>query len=335
MRLTSLSLMIALPLLASAPALAAGPAEAAVSDARSSDQADVLFRKGKTAFDAGKVVDAYAFYQSAWAIKQTHDVAGNLAQAEIRLGKARDAAEHLTFALTHFPPSVQSDRREGLRKVLDGLRRQLGTLHVKASLADAKVSIDGKALDASQSLEEVFVEAGSHTVVAELAGYADATMTVLAAAGSSQEVALDLVKVRPPPKADAPIVTAAPRPVLMIVSGVIAAGGLAAGIGLTVAANGKSADADALGARLPGRSSCAGAPEAAVAADCKALRSTLTEQSTLRNAALVSFATGGALALVTAGLGVWKLKAPTRAGALQITPVLGSRDGGIIIGGTW
>jgi len=107
------------------------------------------------------------------------------------------------------------------------------------------------------------------------------------------------------------------------------------GIGFTAAANGKSTDADALVAKLPTISSCTGTPTAAFAGDCKTLKATLNEQSTMRNAAVISFAAGGVFALVTAGLGVWKLKNPATTGALHVAPVVGFHDGGVILGGTW
>lgn len=344
MQRTVLFFIIAFPVLTAEPALAApGPADA-TTDIKSNDQADVLFHKGKASFDAGKVDEAYALYQSAWAIKQTHDIAGNLAQAELKLGKTRDAAEHLAFALAHFPPSLQSDRRDGLKKVLDGLRQQLGVLHIKLSVTEAKVTMDGRVLGAAQPLDEVFVGVGSHTVVAELPGYTTATTTVQATAGSSQDVNLVLVKPAPVPEGEPPkktredpkppVASAGPSPLLILASGVLGVAGVAAGIGLTAAANGKSTDADALGAKLPG-SACAGTPAAAFAADCTALSSTLGEQSTRRNAAFVSFAAGGAFALVAVGLGVWKLKSPATTSKLHIAPVVGVRDGGVVLGGVW
>jgi PEGA domain len=335
MQSTFLTLTIVLPLLVCGPAIAAPrPADAAV-DSSSGDQADVLFHKGKAAFDAGKADDAYALYQSAWAIKQTHDIAGNLAQAEIKLGKTRDAAEHLAFALAHFPPSVQSERRDGLKKVLDGLRQQVGVVHIKVNVVDAKISIDGRVLRATQPLGEAFVGVGTHTVVAELAGYSNATKTVQASAGSSQDVELTLMKVEPlgntAPKP--PVVVSGPSPILVIVSGAFAAGGLAAGAALTVTANGKTDEITRLSARVPGRSACVGA---GAPSTCMDLRTAAGSQDTLGNGAAVSFLVGGAFALATAGFGIWAATTPSKATAsVRVVPVVAVGQGGVMISGAW
>lgn len=335
MRHAFIRLAIMFPLLASAPAIAAPRPADTATETTSGDPADILFRKGKAAFDLGKLDEAYALYRSAWEIKQTHDIAGNLAQAEIKLGKTRDAAEHLAFALAHFPPSVQSDRRDGLKKVLDGLRQKVGVVHLKVNEADAKVSIDGRALRATQQQDELFVEVGSHTVVAELAGYSSVTKTIQASGGSSQALELTLTKADPAGKTvpTPPVVASGPSPVLVIVSGALAAGGLATGISLTVAANGKTDEIARFGAQVPGRAACVGA---ATAPACTNLRNAAANRDTLSNAAAVSFLVGGAFALATAGLGIWSATTPSKeTGSVHVTPLIAVGQGGLMISGAW
>lgn len=344
MRYPVLCLAIALPLLTARPALAApGPAEPRAGEStRSRDHADDLFDKGKEAFNLGKIEDAYALYQKAWALKQTHDIAGNMAQAELKLGKVRAAAEHISFAIAHFPPTSVSDPRPALEKVLVGLRQQLGVMRLKLNVPGAKIAIDGRALGESQSLDEVFVEPGTHTFVAELAGYANATATAMAMAGSRNEVTLTLVKEAPverveppvPPKQDPkpPGIASGPSPVLLVVGGVLAVAGIATGIGLTVAANGKGDEVATFSAQVPGRSACTGvAPPSA----CAELSGAAATRDTLSNAAAVSFLAGGTFALVTAGLGIWSAKTPSKTGIVRAAPIIGASQGGVMISGSW
>src|ERR1041384_3825181 len=74
----------------------------AQGDTPDSDRANQLFKKGKVAFNAGKYNDALRIYSEAWSLKQSPDIAANLAQTESELGKHRDAAEHFSYALDHF-----------------------------------------------------------------------------------------------------------------------------------------------------------------------------------------------------------------------------------------
>src|SRR5882724_9639583 len=79
-------------------ALSAAGHARADGNAADSERANVLFKKGKLAYNDGKYVDALRIYGEAWHLKQSPDIAANLAQAQADLGKHRDAAEHYAFA---------------------------------------------------------------------------------------------------------------------------------------------------------------------------------------------------------------------------------------------
>jgi len=204
MRCTAfMALLLLAPTLASPAAAQPSPSPAAAKPSSAmSDEADALFQQAKRALTSGNTHEAYRLYRSAWELKQTHDIAGNLAQVELLLDKKRDAAEHIAFALAHFPPSVQSERRDGLKSVLDGLRKDLGALRIRASVADAKIEIDGAPIGMAPLVDDVFVEPGAHVVEAKLAGYGPAQARVDAPKGSSQEVVLTLVKTSETPRGE-------------------------------------------------------------------------------------------------------------------------------------
>src|SRR5688572_27311971 len=67
------------------------------AEGEGSDRANLLFKKGKVAFNAGKFNDALRIYSEAWSLKQSPDIAANLAQTESELGQHRNAAEHFAF----------------------------------------------------------------------------------------------------------------------------------------------------------------------------------------------------------------------------------------------
>src|SRR5450432_3319923 len=111
-------------------------------DASDSDRANLLFKKGKVAFNDGKYEDALRVYSEAWRLKQSPDIAANLAQTESELGKHRDAAEHFAFALAHLLPSSTDEQKKALAEGLEIEKRSVGTLHVTLEPADAALSVD-------------------------------------------------------------------------------------------------------------------------------------------------------------------------------------------------
>jgi hypothetical protein len=120
------------------------------------------------------------------------------------------------------------------------------------------------------------------------------------------------------------------------VSGIVAAGGIAVGAGLTVAANGKSRDADTIGARLGGSSTCAGTSAATVTKDCQDVKAALRSQSSFTDGARVSFVVGGAAALGAAGLGIWSTLGPRQQkSGLQVLPFVGVSEAGVVVRGAW
>jgi hypothetical protein len=116
---------------------------------------------------------------------------------------------------------------------------------------------------------------------------------------------------------------------LIITSGVLAAAGLGTGIGLTVGANGKASNE----ARLQiGPSACV--TPGASAGQCAMLHEAALSKVTLSNAAVSSFLTGSAFALVTAGLGIWAAVSPNGAPVL-VVPTVGADRAGLTMAGVW
>jgi tetratricopeptide (TPR) repeat protein len=150
------------------PAPPPSPQAAPAGAARPVDRADELFAQGNEAFDAGRLEEAYAICQQAWALKRTYDIAGNLGQVELKLGKFRDAAEHLDFTLRLFPPTGKSEPREAIRRALDAARKEVGALTIRVNVQGAAVSIDNKPIGQSPFEATVFVEPGTRVIEASL-----------------------------------------------------------------------------------------------------------------------------------------------------------------------
>ena len=103
--------------------------------AQSSDQ---LFDQGNTALKAGKYEDALRAFEAVWKERKTHDVAANLALAEMQLGKHRDAAEHFAFALRNFPVTGSDAVRKGIADAFAQSKAQVAAARVTVNVDGAE-----------------------------------------------------------------------------------------------------------------------------------------------------------------------------------------------------
>ncbi len=180
------------------------PAPATVNDA--SKEADKLFAAGKKAYAAGKLEEAYAAYLHAFQMKPTHDVAANLANAESLLGKKVAAAEHMAFAVSHFPPTGDKAKRKKTEKRFAESRSEVGVVRIGAvevkdgrpvEVAGAEVFVAGRLVGKTPLADEVYVEPDKDvTVEVKLEKYQTATTTIhapRATTASSAQVVPPLV----------------------------------------------------------------------------------------------------------------------------------------------
>jgi hypothetical protein len=298
------------------------------------DPADALFRQGNALYKEQKWSEAREAYAGAWKLKRAHDIAANLAYAELKLGRFRDAAEHLAFAVRVWPPTGKSDKREFAVERLQLARKEVGALRVAVDVPRAEVLVDGVVVGEAPLEGEVFVEAGSHVVEARLAGYETATQRVEAAKGSAQEVALAMVAVKAEPP---PVVVVAPTGPNR---GVLIAGGVIGGVALVTGAifaglsNSKAKDADDehTALAMTGPTPCAGASGASTA--CTDIVAAANAKRTFANASFWSFVGAG---MVGTGTLIYALAIPKSAtpAALRVLPAAGPQGAGIEIGGAW
>jgi len=324
--------------------------QAALLGADASQQADEHFKRGKELYKAGKLREAHEAYRSAWGLKQTFDIAANLANTEVQLGMKRDAAEHLAFCIRNFPATGVKAQLDRVKVQFEDVRKQVGALVVSASVEGAEIVVDGQPVGRAPLGREVFVEPGAHTVEARLAGYEPARAEAQVAAGGSQEVALAPVKVK------AAAVSgngsgsgsgngsgngsgsgsgedgAGPRTAVLIAGGAAAGAALVAGVIFTVVANGKADDAEEQRAalvKMGGPASCASATAA-----CDDLRSAKDGKDTFSNAALWSFVGAGALGAAT-GIYAVVTSQRTDTASVKAMPVVMAGGGGIVLRGAW
>ena len=296
--------------------------------------------EGNKAFKAGKLPEAEAAYEQAFARKKVYDIAGNLAMAEAAQGKMREAAEHLAFALRLFPMTGDPAQREAMQKAFDQMKANVGQIKVKVNVGAAEVLVDGTKVGETPLEDDVFVEPGEHTIEAKKEDYKPFSQKVKADKGSTQTVTLTLVAAPKPNKeviVEVPVQV--PQKKRSMIPAIAAGGGAVLfaiiGGGLLGASGGKESDALALSKAI-GRGRCLGAtPDTR----CAELESTAYQVSSLGNAGVGMLVTAGILgvgAITYLLLPPPKATSPTtRSGRIQVAPVVGADQGGMIISGAF
>jgi tetratricopeptide (TPR) repeat protein len=314
----------------------------------SEDRAAELLKRGNALSRAGKLAEALEAYTSAWALHETYPLAANLGNLELNLERYRDAAEHLAFAVRFFPSDGKPAVRAALLQGLDQAKRHVGALRLHTSV-EAQVSLDGKYIDFAADAEELFVEPGSHAVVASQSGYASDRRQVQIATGEAQTIELTLVA-GPSPNAPAGAAPPAPAPgpqgapherskIPAVVGAALAGVGVALGTGFTIAANHQSSAAATLRAQIvgmPGHPPCPGTAQPLMG-ECAELRSNLSRHDRFANAAVWSFVAAGAFAAGTGAYLVWatRTSSPARTARIRVIPSAGSQGGALFITGTF
>jgi hypothetical protein len=283
------------------PALAQEPTE--TSAAQSHDPA-VLFQLGKDRYAEGKFDEAYAAYKKAYELQPAFDIAGNLGNVEVKLGKYPDAVVHLRYVLANLPPSYAPERREKViartKELLAEASQHVAFVVLAISPEGARVSIDGESIGTTPLQEEVVLSSGKHQIVADKEGYQTLTHEIDAAAGQKETLRMSLAPAGDPNPGtvqgdqaedgdDGPIWP------LVIVGGVVGLGALGAGIGLHVVASGKADDRETKAAGLP-EDACTQAPPHPACAEIDELAS---EESTLSSAGTGLLIGGGVVLAAT------------------------------------
>ncbi len=303
---------------------AAVPAPALAQPAEHGDRADELYKQGVAAFGEGREAEALRLFQEAWALKKGVDIAANLGAVALKLGKPREAAVALSYAIDHFPAAASRDARQTLMERLAEAKRSIGVLTITASVAGATISVDGAAVGKAPLTGPLFLDPGPHEVTAKMEGYDDARVSVRLTAGDSTAVELPLVAAGTGNRAPA----AEPLPVWpAFVLGGLGAVGLGMGVGFLVMSEGAKAEIE--------DSACRDATCGA------AFQDQVDTYDLGRNVAVPSFIVGGVGAvgaviygvLVAAGGG--SSSEPGPAPRVAFAPILGAGLVGLTVGGAW
>ncbi len=279
--ITTLVIAMALLVTASAAAQAEDVLTATAKD---------LYHQAKDARSQDDWTTCYAKAKAAWGVQRHPKIAAALGDCALDLGKARESAEHLSFFLEHRSPGAQAALVAYVEKRLSEAKSTIGAVRLQWSVPAATVLVDGQAVDGQpgDGKRLVFVEPGTHQLIASHPGYQQLERQLVVAAGDELEVSLTLVKAPGPSNGDSP--GGASTAVLVIGYGV-AVVGLGIGVGLTVASTGEANEADETTAALeaaPNPRPCPGDPR------CQQVQDGREARDSLANGAMAAYLIGGA-----------------------------------------
>jgi hypothetical protein len=266
-------------------------ADAAHPTAAEAERAHRLFEQSKPLEDAKKFAEAEKLLSEAFSLQKSPDIAANLGMCQASLGKYRDAAEHLGFALTNIMAGASDAQRARIAKALEAVQREVTTLLIRVEPAGAEVSIDGVSLGKTPLDQAIYVEPGERQIEVRAPGYASHSETLVAIKGKAQPIALKLERTpmpasgltpsdaapppgpatdTPPSDSGTPNHALPPKSVVMIAEGALAAVGLGVGIGFLAGKNSASNERDQLKQQAiseVGVNGCSTSPGAGVCVD--------------------------------------------------------------------
>ena len=340
--------LLALPLLlslASAHVALAQPPPAQAGDAAGADaapdKAQELYLQGAALYEQGQLADARDALLRAWNLKRDHRIAALLGATEVKLGRFRDATEHLAYVLRNQQADDHPEDRARSAALFEQARAKVAFIKITVDVDGADVFVDDRFSGKSPFDDGVmYVDPGELTISAKKAGHGELQKSVKLAAGGSATMRFDLDVARkagessgmssgePPPSR---------VPAFVLLGAGLIAGG--AGIGLRMVAGSKAGRADqqladlrvARGTQQP----CRDQPPVDGCAQIKALRDS---RDGLVNASTGLLITGGVALAASAGYAIW-LKTrgssdePLKATAL--VPVISPSGSGLWLQGAF
>lgn len=311
-------LSILLTLSATASGQSGPPMEADTAPAIS-DRARALYQEGIKAADAKNWAGAHAAFLEAFKQSDHYQIAANLGSMEIKLGRYRDAAEHLAVYLRKVPSDKVKDRMRALA-FFEEAKKKVGTVQVRVNVNGAEILVDDKVVTLSPPVDDLFVDPGPRFIKARMAGHKSNETTIEAGPGTTHQVSLTLekmaadappppppVKTAPPPPPPAPE-PFKPRKEIIIVGISVGAVGLLAGTISAIVASGYGSSAEerreVLLRRPGGGSACL---DSANASECETLNGLWSSRDTWANVSVWSFVIGG---VAGAGTAVYALVLP-------------------------
>jgi len=165
-----------------------------VAPISSSDEslADRYFFEAKARAAEQNWGEAYQLLEKAWELKPSHDIAGNLGQVALKLGRYKKAATFLDRCLRLFPPTGKAEQRTQIQALFESARSHVAAIRLHIVPQPGEMILDRVEVlgAASEQLEPIFVDPGTHVAQIRRDGQIVADQTFLAVSNAVQDVTL-------------------------------------------------------------------------------------------------------------------------------------------------
>jgi tetratricopeptide (TPR) repeat protein len=307
--------------------------DGAATDKQRSEKAAELYKQANKLYDDRMLAPAEILYRRAWDLQKTYGIASNLGALELDLGKPAAAAEMLRYALQQFPSKGKPETRDALAARFDKAKKLACTLRVRVTSPGAEVLVDGKSAGTAPLADDLFVEAGNHTIVARQKDRLDAQQVIAAVAGTTQDVTLT-----PAPAPPKPVVVVTTPPAKLPIPGIVMAVTGAVGLGVGGAFIGLAEANRGDAQRQHDKLVLANVTCSAGSSDCSSLHTTTARADMFGNTGIGLLIGGGALAAAGAAYILWPNSQPSakkQDTAVHATFGASPTGGGVTLVGTF
>lgn len=152
--------------------------------------ADRYFFEAKAKAAELKWLEAYDLLERAWKLKHSHDIAGNLGQVALKLGRYKKAATFLDRCLRLFPPTGNTEQRTQIQTLLDSARVHVAAVQLHIAPQRGEIVLDRITVlgPVGSQPELLYVDPGMHVVQVRDEGRILAEQSFVAVANSSHDV---------------------------------------------------------------------------------------------------------------------------------------------------
>jgi pentatricopeptide repeat protein len=285
-----------------------------------------------------------------------------VARCYVKLGRFLEARDVYRLVvdekLTPGAPPAFAESKASATKELAELEARTPTVEVNVTgtvPAGLDMTLDGLPIQRSTPVQR---DPGAHTLVVRWPGGRPLTRAVQLAEGARERVEIDQAAIDalstverpafesiPSPSVSvraAPSISSAPitprddvRTVVLVGGGIAASAGVAAGVVLTVLANGRASDARQLRAQLIAEDQEQRKCPTVNPQKCADLSDAVDARVTLSNSALWSFVAGGAVGVGTLVYGLVTMESAASSRSLQVTPLWEPQTAGISASGSF
>jgi tetratricopeptide (TPR) repeat protein len=201
------------------------------------EEARVHHRRGLELYDEGDYRLALVEFERAYEVSKSYKVLYNIGQVQFQLAAYAKARRALEQYLAQGGDQIAPQRRANVEKDLETLKTRTAILTVRVNVPDAEVAIEDQPAGKAP-LEGLLVDAGNVRIVVTHAGYSARMKQITLVGGDSQVVTIDLAESKPD------VVVTQTNSGLRgeavagwIVTGVLAAGTIGAGIAASAASS--------------------------------------------------------------------------------------------------